>query len=90
MTRLWKKPWGTQHADLWGEVRRAARLHERAVEVEPGNAQTWLLRAVALDQLGRADEAKQSLAQARAVDAAQVQGMAAARDDITSFLQRNP
>lgn len=61
-----------------------------AVEVEPGNAQTWLLRAVALDQLGRADEAKQSLAQARAVDAAQVQGMAAARDDITSFLQRNP
>ncbi|MCH2100415.1 MAG: sulfatase-like hydrolase/transferase [Planctomycetes bacterium] len=61
-----------------------------AVEVEPSNAQTWLLRGVALDQLGRIDEAKQSLAQARVIDAAQVAGMAAARDDIMSFLQRNP
>ena len=61
-----------------------------AIEVEPNNAQTWLLRAVAQDQLGQTDAAKESLTRARAIDANQVAAMAGARDDITSFLQRNP
>lgn len=63
---------------------------EIALEVEPNNAQAWLFQAVALDQLGQRDEAVQSVARARQIDAAQVAGFAGARDDITDFLQRNP
>jgi arylsulfatase A-like enzyme/predicted Zn-dependent protease len=62
---------------------------ETVLKMESRDAQTGLLRAVCLDQLGRADEAKQALAEARAIDAGAVKAMIG-HPVITSFLQKNP
>jgi tetratricopeptide (TPR) repeat protein len=62
---------------------------ETALKIEPRDAQTSLLRAVCLDQLGRTEESTQALAEARAIDAGAVKAMMG-HPVITSFLQKNP
>lgn len=67
----------------------ALKHAEVVLGIEPRDAQTSLLRAVCLDQLGRAEEASQALASARQIDAGAVKAMIG-HPVITSFLQKNP
>lgn len=62
---------------------------ETVLKIESRDAQTALLRAVCLDQLGRTEDATQALAEARAIDAGAVKAMVG-HPAITSFLQKNP